>query len=84
MSDTERDALEAGTVWWDGELFRGKPDWNKLHAYPVPKLRPEEQSFLDNEVEEACRLVDDWQVSTSTRTCRRKPGSSSRTRASSA
>jgi acyl-CoA dehydrogenase len=63
MSETERDALEAGTVWWDGELFRGKPDWNKLHAYPVPKLTAEEQSFLDNEVEEACRLVDDWQVS---------------------
>jgi acyl-CoA dehydrogenase len=36
MSDTERDALEAGTVWWEGELFRGKPDWQKLHAYPVP------------------------------------------------
>ncbi|MDQ5946758.1 MAG: acyl-CoA dehydrogenase, partial [Pseudomonadota bacterium] len=63
MSDTERDALEAGTVWWDGELFRGNPDWNKMLAYPVPKLKPEEQSFLDNEVEEACRLVDDWKVS---------------------
>jgi len=63
MSETERDALEAGTVWWDGELFRGKPDWNKLLAYPVPKLTAEEQSFLDNEVEEACRLVDDWKVS---------------------
>jgi acyl-CoA dehydrogenase len=36
MSDTERDALEAGTVWWEGELFRGKPDWQKLHAYPCP------------------------------------------------
>jgi acyl-CoA dehydrogenase len=62
MSDTERDALEAGTVWWEGELFRGKPDWQKLHAYPQPKLTVEEQSFLDNECEEACRLVDDWQV----------------------
>ncbi len=62
MSDTERDALEAGTVWWEGELFRGKPDWQKLHAYPQPKLTPEEQSFMDNEVEAACRLVDDWQV----------------------
>jgi hypothetical protein len=41
MSDTERDALEAGTVWWEGELFRGKPDWQKLHAYPVPKLTAE-------------------------------------------
>lgn len=62
MSDTERDALEAGTVWWEGELFRGKPDWQKLHAYPQPKLTVEEQSFLDNECEEACRLVNDWQV----------------------
>ena len=41
MSDTERDALEAGTVWWEGELFRGAPDWQKLHAYPVPKLTAE-------------------------------------------
>ncbi len=64
MSDTEREALEAGTVWWDGELFRGNPDWNKLLAYPVPKLSSEEQSFLDHEVEEACALVDDWQVTT--------------------
>jgi acyl-CoA dehydrogenase len=62
MSDTERDALEAGTVWWEGELFRGKPDWQKLHAYPMPRLTPEEQSFLENECEEACRLVNDWQV----------------------
>ncbi|MDP2880860.1 MAG: acyl-CoA dehydrogenase [Azonexus sp.] len=62
MSDTERDALEAGSVWWEGELFRGAPDWQKLHAYPQPKLTPAEQSFLDNECEEACRLVDDWKV----------------------
>ncbi|HRF73555.1 MAG TPA: acyl-CoA dehydrogenase [Accumulibacter sp.] len=62
MSDTEREALEAGTVWWDGELFRGNPDWNKLLAYPVPKLSAEEQSFMDHEVEHACSLVDDWQV----------------------
>jgi acyl-CoA dehydrogenase len=62
MSDTERDALEAGSVWWEGELFRGQPDWKKLHAYPAPKLTAEEQSFLDNECEEACRLVDDWKV----------------------
>ncbi|WP_291992881.1 acyl-CoA dehydrogenase [Candidatus Accumulibacter sp. ACC003] len=62
MSDTEREALEAGTVWWDGELFRGNPDWSKLLAYPVPKLSAEEQSFMDHEVEHACALVDDWQV----------------------
>ena len=63
MSDTERDALAAGTVWWEGELFRGNPDWNKLLAYPVPVMTAAEQSFLDNEVEQACALVDDWQVS---------------------
>ena len=63
MSDTERDALAAGTVWWEGELFRGNPDWNKLLAYPVPVMTVAEQSFLDNEVEQACALVDDWQVS---------------------
>ena len=62
MSDTEREALEAGTVWWDGELFRGDPDWSKLLAYPVPRLSAEEQAFMDNEVEQACALVDDWQV----------------------
>ncbi|MGE5769780.1 MAG: acyl-CoA dehydrogenase, partial [Betaproteobacteria bacterium] len=62
MSDTERDALEAGTVWWEGELFRGNPDWRKLHAYPKPTLTAAEQSFMDNEVEEACRIVDDWKV----------------------
>jgi acyl-CoA dehydrogenase len=63
MSDTERAALEAGTVWWEGELFRGSPDWLKLATYPVPTLTSEEQSFLANEVEQACDLVDDWQVS---------------------
>ena len=60
MSDTEADAIHAGTVWWDGELFSGRPDWAKLLAYPKPTLTPEEQSFLDNEVEELCRLCRDW------------------------
>src|SRR6185369_9522391 len=62
MSDTERDALEAGSVWWEGELFRGRPDWQKLYAYPQPQLTTAEQVFMANQVEEACRLVDDWQV----------------------
>lgn len=62
MSDTEREALEAGTVWWEGELFRGNPDWEKLMAYPVPRLTAGEQSFLDHEVEAVCGLVNDWQV----------------------
>ncbi len=62
MSRTEREALEAGTVGWEGELFGGYPDWNKLMALPRPALSREEQSFLDHEVNEACRLVNDWAV----------------------
>jgi len=60
MSQTEADAINAGTVWWDGELFSGKPDWERLLGYPKPTLTPEEQSFLDNECEELCRLCNDW------------------------
>tara|TARA_R110000868_G_scaffold144960_2_gene364480 strand:- start:9349 stop:11778 length:2430 start_codon:yes stop_codon:yes gene_type:complete len=62
MSDTEREALEAGTVWWDGELFSGKPDWDKLAAYPEAKLTPYEQEFLDGPVNELCSKIDDWDI----------------------
>ena len=47
MSDTEREALEAGNVWWDGELFSGMPEWDRLMSYPAPKLSDEEQAFMD-------------------------------------
>lgn len=47
MSQTEKEALEAGTVWWEAELFKGKPDWKKLHNIQAPKLSAEEQAFLD-------------------------------------
>ena len=62
LGDTERIALEAGTVWWDAELFSGRPDWKKLLAFQLPPLRPEEQAFLDGPVEELCRALDDWDV----------------------
>jgi acyl-CoA dehydrogenase len=62
LSDTEREALEAGTVWWDGELFTGLPDWGRLMALPPPKLSAEEQAFLDGPTEELCRLSDDWRI----------------------
>jgi acyl-CoA dehydrogenase len=62
MSDTEREALEAGTVWWDGELFTGRPDWTKLLAAKAPKLSQEEQAFIDGPCEELCRLIDDWDI----------------------
>jgi acyl-CoA dehydrogenase len=63
MSQTEREALEAGTVWWDGELFSGRPDWRKLLDIPPARLAAEEQRFLDNEVETLCGLVSDWDAS---------------------
>jgi acyl-CoA dehydrogenase len=62
LSDTEREALEAGTVGWDGELFTGLPDWGKLMALPPPTLTAEEQAFLDGPTEELCRMADDWQI----------------------
>ena len=62
MSDTERDAIAAGTVWWDGDLFSGKPDWEKLRHYPKAQLAPEEKAFLDGPVNELCEMLDDWQI----------------------
>ncbi|QDH69288.1 acyl-CoA dehydrogenase [Marilutibacter alkalisoli] len=62
LSETERVALEAGTVGWEGELFSGKPDWKVLHEQPKPTLREDEQAFLDGPVEELCRMVDDWDI----------------------
>jgi acyl-CoA dehydrogenase len=62
MSETEREALEAGTVWWEGELFSGRPRWRKLFALPVPKLSAAEQAFLDGPVNELCRMLDDWRI----------------------
>ncbi len=79
MSQTERDAIEAGTVWWDGELFSGRPDWRRLLDTPQPALSAEEQRFLDHDVEELCAMVTDWETTHVYRTCRRACGSSSRT-----
>ncbi|EEX34604.1 MULTISPECIES: acyl-CoA dehydrogenase FadE [Vibrio] len=62
MSQTEKEALDAGTVWWEAELFKGKPDWNKLHAIQNPQLTAEEQAFLDGPVNEVCAMVNDYQV----------------------
>ncbi|MGM3175671.1 acyl-CoA dehydrogenase FadE [Dickeya lacustris] len=62
MSATEKEAIDAGTTWWEGELFRGAPDWHTLHTYPRPRLTPEEQAFLDGPVEEACRMAHDFEI----------------------
>lgn len=62
MSRTEKEAIDAGTVWWEADLFRGAPDWNKLHDIPAPRLSTEEKAFLDGPVNEVCRMVNDFQV----------------------
>lgn len=62
MSETERAAVEAGTVWWDAELFQGDPDWSILLNTPKPRLTEEEQAFLDGPVEKLCGMLDDWQI----------------------
>jgi acyl-CoA dehydrogenase len=62
MSATEREALMAGTVWVDGELFSGRPDFARILREPYPRLTPEEQAFLDGPVEQVCGMVDEWEL----------------------
>jgi acyl-CoA dehydrogenase len=62
LSDTEREAIEAGDVWWDAELFTGNPNWKKLLAFAPAKLSAEEQQFLAGPVEELCHMLDDWKI----------------------
>jgi len=62
VSETEQEALDAGTVWWDGELFSGRPHWRKLLKVPPPSLTEKEQAFLDGPVEELCGMADDWEI----------------------
>ena len=62
LSDTERTALEAGTVGFEGQLFSGKPDWSQLLSQPKPALTADEQAFLDGPCEELCRMTDDWDI----------------------
>ena len=62
LSATEREAIEAGDVWWDADLFGGNPDWTKLLNFPPARLSTQEQAFLDGPVEELCRMLDEWQI----------------------
>ena len=62
ISETERTAIESGSVWAEAELFSGKPDFAKLMKEPYPSLTPEEQAFLDGPVNELCAVIDDWEV----------------------
>jgi acyl-CoA dehydrogenase len=62
MTQTEKEAIDAGTVWWDADLFSGKPDWDKLLKIPAPRLSAEEQAFVDGPCDEVCAMTDDWEV----------------------
>jgi acyl-CoA dehydrogenase len=62
MSDTEREALEAGDVWWDADLFTGNPDWAKLLKVAPATLTAEEQAFMSGPVDRLCEMIDDWKI----------------------
>ncbi|MFA7503390.1 MAG: acyl-CoA dehydrogenase [Burkholderiaceae bacterium] len=62
LSETEAEALGAGEVWWDAELFSGNPDWRKLHSTAAPKLSDDEQAFIEGPCRELCALLDDWRL----------------------
>ena len=62
MGETERIALEAGSVWWDAQIFSGDPDWSRLESFRNRPLDEREQAFLDHQVDTLCRMLDDWQV----------------------
>lgn len=62
LSNTEKEAMEAGDVWWEAELFKGKPNWQVLHSYGKPTLTSEEQDFIDNQVMTALTMIDDYDI----------------------
>jgi acyl-CoA dehydrogenase len=62
ISETEKEALEAGTVWWEGEFFSGRPQWARLLNTPKPSLREEERRFIEGPVEKLCSMLDDWKI----------------------
>jgi acyl-CoA dehydrogenase len=62
ISQTEQEALDAGSIWWDADLFTGKPDWKKMLAYPEAKLSAEEKAFIDGPVEELCGMLNEWDI----------------------
>ncbi|MCL2914093.1 acyl-CoA dehydrogenase [Shewanella corallii] len=62
LSDTERQAMEAGDIWWEGELFGGKPDWDRLHGFGKSELTPQEQEFIKVQVSHALSLIDDYDI----------------------
>lgn len=62
MSETEKSAIDAGSTWWDAELFSGNPDWQRMQQLPANRLSEEEQAFLDGPAAELCGMLDDWEI----------------------
>jgi acyl-CoA dehydrogenase len=62
MSKTEKEAIDAGDVGWEKEIFQGNPQWQQFNEMPKPSLREEEQAFLDNQVETLCAMLNDWEI----------------------
>lgn len=62
ISRTEQEALDGGNVWWDAELFSGKPDWSRLRDISLTTFTTEEQAFIDGPVQELCDMLDDWKI----------------------
>lgn len=62
ISKTEKTAIDAGDTWWEKDLFCGRPDWNKLFSIPKPTLSAEEESFISNQVDHLCSMLNDWQI----------------------
>ncbi|MGI2258331.1 acyl-CoA dehydrogenase [Shewanella sp. GXUN23E] len=62
LSDTERQAMEAGDTWWEGELFSGKPNWDRLHGFGKSQLTAEEKSFVEVQVKQALKMIDDYDI----------------------
>ncbi len=62
ISRTEQEALDAGDTWLEADLFQGAPNWEQLHQLPKPTLTKEEQSFIDNQVETLCSMLNDWEI----------------------
>ena len=62
MSSTEREALEAGDVWWEAEMFRGRPEWDKLLQFKITELTAEEQAYIDGPVDQLCEMLDEWKI----------------------
>jgi hypothetical protein len=77
VSATEREALEAGTIGFDAEIFGGTPDWDKLRSVRPLTLTSEERAFLDGPSRSFAGWPMTGRSAPSAATCPRRSGISS-------